>query len=75
MGREARSCSGFEDAERRRRPRLRGGDVALQVGDAIRVETTGRGGWRLGNRREEPALLALVQMPPARTGGLPSAAP
>lgn len=52
-----------------------GSDVALQVGDAIRVETTGRGGWRLGNRREEPALLALVQMPPARTGGLPSAAP
>ena len=41
-----------------------GHDVALQVGDAIRVETTGRGGWRLGNRGSEMALLALVQMPP-----------
>lgn len=44
-----------------------GHDVALQVGDAIRVETTGRGGWRLGNRGDEMALLALVQMPPKRT--------
>ena len=43
-----------------------GHDVALQVGDAIRVETPGRGGWRLGNRGSEMALLALVQMPPSR---------
>ena len=43
-----------------------GQDVTLHVGDAIRVETTGRGGWRLGNRGEEMALLALVQMPPKR---------
>ena len=42
-----------------------GQDVLLRSGDAIRVETTGRGGWRLGNRGEAPALLALVQMPPA----------
>ena len=44
-----------------------GESVTLGVGDAIRVETTGRGGWRLGNRGEEMALLALVQMPP-KTG-------
>ena len=43
-----------------------GHDVTLRAGDAIRVETTGRGGWRLGNRGEEMALLALVQMPPKR---------
>jgi quercetin dioxygenase-like cupin family protein len=43
-----------------------GQDVRLVVGDAIRVETTGRGGWRLGNRGDEMALLALVQMPPKR---------
>ena len=43
-----------------------GHNVTLHVGDAIRVETTGRGGWRLGNRGEEMALLALVQMPPRR---------
>jgi len=44
-----------------------GGEVVLQPGDSIRVETTGRGGrggWRLGNRQQEFALLALVQMPP-----------
>lgn len=40
-----------------------GGEVVLNPGDAIRVETTGRGGWRLGNRGEDFALLALVQMP------------
>ena len=40
-----------------------GGEVVLQPGDSIRVETTGRGGWRLGNRGEDDALLALVQMP------------
>ena len=44
-----------------------GHDVALHVGDAIRVETTGRGGWRLGNCGSEMALLALVQMPPPRS--------
>ena len=43
-----------------------GNEATLVVGDAIRVETTGRGGWRLGNRGEEMALLALVQMPPKR---------
>ena len=42
-----------------------GVEVTLQRGDSIRVETTGRGGWRLGNRGDEVALLALVQMPPA----------
>jgi len=41
-----------------------GGEVVLHPGDAIRVETTGRGGWRLGNRGEGYALLALSQMPP-----------
>ena len=41
-----------------------GESATLLPGDAIRVETTGRGGWRLGNRGEEMALLALVQMPP-----------
>lgn len=40
-----------------------GGEAVLRPGDAIRVETTGRGGWRLGNRGEDFALLALVQMP------------
>jgi len=44
-----------------------GDEVELQPGDAIRVETTGRGGWRLGNRGEVDALLALAQMPPAAT--------
>lgn len=41
-----------------------GAEVVLAPGDAIRVETTGRGGWRLGNRAGGHALLALVQMPP-----------
>lgn len=41
----------------------RGGEAVLKPGDAIRVETTGRGGWRLGNRGDEYALLALIQMP------------
>jgi len=41
-----------------------GDEVTLRAGDAIRVETTGTGGWRLGNRAEGFALLALVQMPP-----------
>lgn len=43
-----------------------GGEVTLARGDAIRVETTGRGGWRLGNRGEGYALLALTQMPPPK---------
>lgn len=43
-----------------------GGEVRLQPGDAVRVETTGRGGWRLGNPGETDALLALAQMPPRR---------
>ncbi len=51
-----------------------GQDARLGVGDAIRVETTGRGGWRLGNRGDEMALLALVQMPPKRAAGEPSEA-
>jgi hypothetical protein len=42
-----------------------GTNVALGPGDAVRVETTGRGGWQLGNRLEEPSLLAVVQMPPS----------
>ncbi|MEX2446331.1 MAG: hypothetical protein WD734_03240 [Dehalococcoidia bacterium] len=42
-----------------------GTEVVLLPGDSVRVETTGRGGWRLGNRGDEMALLALVQMPPA----------
>ena len=49
-----------------------GASVTLAVGDAIRVETTGRGGWRLGNRGEEMALLALVQMPPKKAPDAPS---
>ena len=52
-----------------------GHDVTLHVGDAIRVETTGRGGWRLGNRGEEMALLALVQMPPRREPSAETDAP
>ena len=43
-----------------------GVEAVLRAGDSIRVETTGRGGWRLGNRGEGEALLALVQMPPAK---------
>ena len=46
-----------------------GAHVALEPGDAVRVETTGRGGWQLGNRREEASLLAVVQMPPPPSGG------
>ncbi len=41
-----------------------GTNVALGPGDAVRVETTGRGGWQLGNKLDEPSLLAVVQMPP-----------
>ncbi len=41
-----------------------GAEVELHPGDAVRVETAGRGGWRLGNRGEEEALLVLAQMPP-----------
>lgn len=44
-----------------------GDEVTLAPGDAVRVETTGRGGWRLGNPAEGYALLAIVQMPPAKT--------
>jgi hypothetical protein len=43
-----------------------GEEVTLQPGDAVRVETTGAGGWRLGNPAEGYALLALVQMPSGR---------
>ncbi len=39
-----------------------GTNVELAPGDAVRVETTGQGGWRLGNRGEGEALLAVVQM-------------
>ena len=45
-----------------------GTNVALEPGDAVRVETTGRGGWQLRNRLETPSLLAVVQMPPATAG-------
>ncbi|MDA0365615.1 MAG: cupin domain-containing protein [Chloroflexi bacterium] len=41
-----------------------GDEVVLAPGDAIRVETTGQGGWRLGNRADGYALVALTQMPP-----------
>jgi hypothetical protein len=40
-----------------------GGEAVLAPGDVVRVETAGRGGWRLGNRQAEFALLALIQMP------------
>lgn len=43
-----------------------GTEVALQPGDALRCETTGRGGWRLGNRVAGDTLVALVQMPPKK---------
>lgn len=46
-----------------------GANVALEPGDAVRVETTGRGGWQLGNRLDTPSLLAVVQMPPAAASG------
>ncbi|MCK9485413.1 MAG: hypothetical protein M0R73_01750 [Dehalococcoidia bacterium] len=46
-----------------------GAEVTLHPGDSIRVETTGRGGWRLGNRGEDYALLALVQMPAGTSSG------
>jgi quercetin dioxygenase-like cupin family protein len=39
-----------------------GTNVVLAPGDAVRVETTGVGGWRLGNRGEVEALLAVVQV-------------
>lgn len=45
------------------------GEVVLQPGDAVRVEpgvdSAHPGRWRLGNRAEGYALLALVQMPPS----------
>jgi hypothetical protein len=41
-----------------------GDEIVLAPGDAVRVETTGQGGWRLGNRAEGYALVALAQMPP-----------
>jgi mannose-6-phosphate isomerase-like protein (cupin superfamily) len=41
--------------------------VTLKPGDAVRVETTGRGGWQLGNRGNVPAVLAVSQMPPKPT--------
>jgi hypothetical protein len=50
-----------------------GGEAVLAPGDAIRVETTGQGGWRLGNRQAGYALLALVQMPPAKPSAPPEA--
>ena len=44
-----------------------GTNVELGPGDAVRVETTGQGGWRLGNRGEGEALLAVVAMPPPQS--------
>ena len=44
-----------------------GAEVALLPGDTLRCETTGRGGWRLGNRVEQNTLVALVQMPPKKS--------
>jgi quercetin dioxygenase-like cupin family protein len=46
-----------------------GASVALIPGDAVRVETTGRGGWQLGNRADTPSLLAIVQIPPPLVTG------
>jgi N-methylhydantoinase B/oxoprolinase/acetone carboxylase alpha subunit len=46
-----------------------GDEVVLAPGDAIRVETTGQGGWRLGNRADDYALVALTQMPPKASAG------
>jgi len=46
-----------------------GTNVALGPGDAVRVETTGRGGWQLGNRTDAPSMLAVVQMPPSPPSG------
>lgn len=47
-----------------------GDEVVLAPGDAVRVETTGQGGWRLGNRAAGYALAAIAQMPPtARPSG------
>lgn len=45
-----------------------GDEVVLVPGDAIRVETTGQGGWRLGNRADGYTLVALTQMPPKSVG-------
>jgi len=44
-----------------------GTEIVLQVGDTLRCETTGRGGWRLGNRVDGDTLVALVQMPPKKS--------
>lgn len=50
-----------------------GAEVALLPGDTLRCETTGRGGWRLGNRVPQDTLVALVQMPPKRSAPAPEA--
>lgn len=52
-----------------------GQHVALRPGDAIRVDTAGRGTWRLGSRGEEMALLALVQMPARPEASAPPGSP
>ena len=44
-----------------------GTEIVLQVGETLRCETTGRGGWRLGNRVDGDTLVALVQMPPKKS--------
>ena len=41
-----------------------GAEVGLRPGDAVRIESTGEGGWAPSNPGEGLALLALVQMPP-----------
>ncbi|TAK76977.1 MAG: hypothetical protein EPO16_06335 [Dehalococcoidia bacterium] len=50
-----------------------GAEVALLPGDTLRCETTGPGGWRLGNRVPQDTLVALVQMPPKRSAPAPEA--
>ncbi len=40
-----------------------GSEVALRPGDAIRVESTGRGGWAPRNPGDRLALMAITQMP------------
>lgn len=46
-----------------------GTEVALRPGDAIRIESTGRGGWAPRNPGDEPALMTIAQMPPQTDGG------
>lgn len=46
-----------------------GDRVALHPGDAVRIESTGEGGWSPSNPGTAVALLVLTQMPPPRASG------